>query len=409
MRTLAFLPVLALTFAVGCGGDDNTDDTGTPVNCAETPEHPDCFVPPTYTYSVDAGTSSWLRKVDSATVCDYAYTLSGTEYKSDDCADCDYSFTVAGTRTDSNGDQGPKCEDAFPFTWPIFPTDNYGDVPSGFGLVTDGEISWSPYGYYDATDVFFAFAGLEYGGINYMVLMQPLTGYLTGAYYSADIEEGTITVGSGEGATGDTTVKNEASFDSGRSDTTIFCDGIDSVTEANAWESDPEAETVAKVATPTATGTDAIACSGDDNAEVDIWEVTVAAGDTLEVSIDTVTDGHFDSLMWINAVDADECTVSQSDDQFDCAQGSCGEGDNTFMCCPSATVKNEGSAVATYRIHVGSYTTSCESSDSQVDGLYTIDMKGLVETGTQTVKVDGYLPTIDNTFNVAVTTSRVED
>ena len=88
--------------------------------------------------------------------------------------------------------------------------------------------------------------------------------------------------------------------------------------------------------------------------EVDVWEVTPSAGETLTVSVDTVASATaFDPNMWVN--DSDSCTVGGADDSFTCTY------QPAAFSCPSLQFTTDAE---TYSIVVGSLG-SCNGSTAE--------------------------------------------
>ncbi len=233
------------------------------------------------------------------TNCDAELSLSGTPYAGD-CMDCDFAFDMTSTVTSDAGLTDCNLPIVNTFTesavykspilmfWSDFSeTDDYGNTTEYSNFLRTGvSIDYSAYGGY-------YYAGPYFGTLAF-----------DGPDYYGEYSKGSATFTAGS-AEGEGTLDWTWSYNYETSDKNYY-NVCEAVQPADATD-DPELDAVA--------GTSGLACSGE---QIDVWEVSLSAGDTFLATVDTVAaDTAFDPWFYLNTPDT--CLTAYSDDAFDCA------------------------------------------------------------------------------------------
>ncbi len=397
MRNLTLLALSALAIVACKPKDDDTPDTN------------DTNTTVTYSHTLADATASFTADVGGTTICDWSWSLTGTEYKQPlDCPGCDYAFLIDATVASGAADQSPPCptNTPFPYSFPSYDLSNGDTLQSGFAEISDGSFYWYFVGYgggidVDVTDGFMTF--MKYA--DYMLYAQ---------FFS-----GTVSYGGNEYPYGDNFTNNDGAISwdalteaqAGTYDTRIFCDDVDLYEEDDTDYDYTATPAGTPPANPLTTPDETISgvISNCASSTVDSFTVTVAAGATLEVAVD-VTDGTkmFDSLVWVN--EPGGCTAAQADDQFECTAGpgvNVGTSSTlTFASC--SYLKLEDAAAGTYEIFVRStnFGNTCKDTATPKTAPYTLQVKGA--TGLTAAK-DNYYPEIELSFTGSGTVTRTQD
>jgi len=267
------------------------------------------------------GTLSYFTDYDGAPVCDATLALLGTEYTGT-CDGCDFAFAIDATVTEDDGTA--ECY--------LHPLLSYIDDAYFANMMMAHMDSMA--GYYGSYSNVFA-TGFSYDLSAYGY------GYYPGPYFWVLAADG---LGYGTFSRDGDDISWTWDYTGYETDYTYYY--FDTCSSYLYY--DDFAELV-----PSAfTGTSDMDCAGQ---IVDVWTVELLAGQTAEVSVDTVDSGSaFDPLMWFN--DTAGCTVAYNDDSFDCTYPP------PSYQCPS--VDYEITADGTYQIVVASYG-SCAGSTAE--------------------------------------------
>jgi hypothetical protein len=280
-----------LPLALSCGDKPAVDDTAPGEDTSPPIYDPEDVL-------IFEGALSYTSDRDGARICDVQVALEGTEYAGE-CEDCEFAFVMTGTVTEDNSYDGCDLESLY--TW----------VPEnkGYDLLLGYASNWTS----------------ETGAIYESLLM---TGF------SASYEFGTF------GPYWEYLVHSESTSDSISVDDDQVSWAFErSLVEVESYNYLNECEELAWSESGSAfSGVDEdaqrVACDGS---TVDVWEVDVAAGEELAITLDMVSeDTAFDAWFWIN--DPEGCTIAAADDNFECSYAPIAYG------CPSIIIAEEAGA-----------------------------------------------------------------
>jgi len=291
LRVLIPLTLLSLGVTlIACG--DKEDDTAPPEGDTDTDTDTDAdtdadadadadtdadtdILPDSFSGSVD-----YIFSLDGVNDCDAVIDLEGTKYTGT-CPGCDFAFDIDSTITTDNGTADCSLHPYFSYIGQDFM----------MGLKMAHMDSYA--GYYGTyNNVFATGFGYDYSAYGY--------GYY-GPYWFLLAQDG-----GGYGTFSRTGDDIEWTFNyGGYSETEATQDACGASIEYDDFVDLVETDI---------TYTGEVDCKGE---FVDVWSVVLAAGDTIEISMDTADAATaFDPLGWLNGPDG--CTVIMSDDSFDC-------------------------------------------------------------------------------------------
>jgi len=332
-RSLPVLFCLAVP-ALGCPGDDK--ETGNTETDADTDADADADADADTDTDTDAdvnyvsieGTATFTDTVNGFTNCDVDATVSGTPYTGD-CFDCTFGFSMEGAVTRDGS--SPACPDA-PAAYTYVQSGGYSDLTL---------LYWDEYyGYYNfaISQYYYYFEGYGTYGPFYNYL-----GYDGNPYGSASFDGSAFAV-----------VQSwDYYYQYYKLPTQNLCAAPQSL-PGDGSHGD-------------VSGTGALTCTAW--TLHDVWTFTVETPGPVTVTVDTVSDGSaFDPYMAV--VDPSGCTISTSDDAFEC----------TFpppkWGCPS--ISFEATEAGTYAVDVTSYGDCAGTSANYA--VYVSGGTGLVQT-----------------------------
>lgn len=280
----------------GASADDtegSTDDSGEESRLSQSVDDAPDEVELETVYDMDAsaavseedmsGALTYLVDRGGALICDAQVSIAGTKYAGD-CVDCDFAFDVVAT-IDSDGGL-PDCDFATYLTY----VETHLIAPiMAFSPVYTYQSYYGSYTYYNALRTGVSADYTDSGGGFYPGPYWNVIAYDEGPYGEA--------VYDGQGALDWTFDLSDTSWER-----TYYqdCGGGEFSQETEAFAGEQ--------------GLGDVDCDGD---TVDLWDITLAAGEVLTVSLDTVgADSTFDP--GIELIDPSGCTVVVADDSFDC-------------------------------------------------------------------------------------------
>jgi hypothetical protein len=326
----ALLLSFGLLFVSAC--TDKDDDTATEtLPTVTTPGGTGTTPPPDPGPSYDSlsGEVAFSMSTDGTTTCDTVVALEGTPYTGS-CFDCAFAFEVSATATAENVIDDCDGNEAYSY------------YVSATSSITNQYLAfWEDfyYGYYN--NVFGWGYGIDYGGNSY-----------PGPYWDYIIYDGYYSS------------PGSASFSDNELTWTISDSGYSYNSNYSDWSCDYGSFYYGYAHLGgDFSGEGDLPCDSEEYV-VDIWSVDANAGDSVSVTIDTVSNATaFDPYVWVN--DGASCSVAFADDSFDCTYPP------PDYYCPSLSFDAADSG--TYQIVVASYGSCADDSLAQYEVIVDND------------------------------------